>query len=413
MSDRGVSLTSLGVTMGLGAIGVLFIGPMTPQLTQRCGGAPKLLIVGLVIYCLARFGLAALSVASNEMLVPYITIIYIAQFSTSAVCEACCMSMVMACCSEADRTKANGILQASRAIGSMFGPPLGGLLYDHLGYVAPIMITAAPVCLMLLLLLFSVSIGSMPPYALDEAQSSGKDGKKGGGLSSCEVLRLPGVGLAAACFFIATFNLFYSIGFLQPFLSAEPKNIPPSAVGIILSLGMIGLMVGGGLSTVLEKKIGPIKTLGLGFLSLTIAFLFLGPSPLPPFSFLPDAAAWPQVTGCLLMQAGFGCSATVVPPLLMAFATAAGLNDEQASQQSAMIFVMMPGSSLFISPALGGLLADALGPKWAFTTCSMATTVASVLVMVPMSRLEANRARDKSDLAPVPADDEEEEGILE
>lgn len=407
ISARGVSLTAIGAATGLGAIGVVVVGPQVPKLIQRFGGGPNVLAGGTGTFLVMRCFLAGLDLVYDPtMIIAIMSLVYVFQFSAGATVEACTASIVMSCTEEEDRTKANGIVQAFRALGGVVGPPIGGVLYEHFGFAPPILIVVGLMAINYVVLLFMLFSGKMPPYALDDEQKDGKSDSK-------SILRIPVVALAGSCFFFGCSGLFFPITFIQPFLSAPPYNLGQTLVGFVLSMGFFGILLGGGSAAALEKKFGPVTALAFSFGEMALGYMVLGPSPLILSSILPVGEVWVPAVGNLIVQMGFGSTMTLTGPLCMSLAVACGRNKEDAAQQIGVITVLAPGLSLFVIPALGGLLADLFGAAWASTIGAIGFAVAGVLIVPSLAAMTRgmNLQHDAKEVATADDGEQEEEMI--
>ena len=135
MSELGGGVQTLGLMTVSFMLAQFIFAPIMGSLADRFGRKP-IILLSLAAFALANVGyLLAVSTTA-------IIIIRAAQGALSAGLYPSAMGMVGDLMPENQRGRWVGILSASYAAGFIFGPLLGGILYDGWGYAAPFVVSA-------------------------------------------------------------------------------------------------------------------------------------------------------------------------------------------------------------------------------------------------------------------------------
>ncbi len=136
LSELGGGVQTLGLMTVSFMLAQFIFAPIMGSLADRLGRKP-IIILSLVAFALANIGyLMASSISA-------IIAIRALQGALSAGLYPSAMGMVGDLMPERQRGRWIGIVSASYAAGFIFGPLVGGLLYDGWGYEAPFLVSAA------------------------------------------------------------------------------------------------------------------------------------------------------------------------------------------------------------------------------------------------------------------------------
>jgi MFS transporter, DHA1 family, tetracycline resistance protein len=173
------------------------------------------------------------------------------------------------------RSKRMGLIGMAFGLGFIFGPPIGGVAFKHLGDAGP-GIVASVLCAMNLILAFFILTESWKPNAhADAARRPRLEQWK-------HTLRQPTIGLLVIIFFLATFcftcfeitlGLVIANNFQLGFKTPEAISV---AGMLFMYCGIIGAFVQGGPIGKLVKKLGEPKLIAI---SLVLTGLSLAPMP--------------------------------------------------------------------------------------------------------------------------------------
>lgn len=264
LGELGAGVETLGFMTMAFAIGQFLLAPFMGSLADRFGRRP-LILISLAGEIIAN--ILFLLVSSTDL---YIGIRFF-QGAVSAGLLPASMGVVGDIFPENKRGQWTGILMGSYGFGFIFGPGMGGLLYDNLGFVAPFAVSAG---LALVALIFaSIMVPETRPAAARKAGSRGESstaGKTGIMASLPRPLYLFGALLTLD--FLAVFVF----AFIEPQLAFFLYN------GLKYSTSQFGLLVSGyGLAMVigqltlgrLSDWLGRKPVISLGFV-LNAGFYF-------------------------------------------------------------------------------------------------------------------------------------------
>ena len=136
VTELGAGVEALGFMTMAFAMAQFLLAPFMGSLADRFGRRP-LILVALAGFVMAN--VAFLLARSTGML----TTIRLFEGAITAGLLPAAMSVVADTVPEKERAKWVGILMGSYSAGFIFGPAVGGFLYDHWGFAAPFAISAA------------------------------------------------------------------------------------------------------------------------------------------------------------------------------------------------------------------------------------------------------------------------------
>ncbi len=135
LGELGAGVETLGYMAIAVAIGQLLMAPILGSLADRIGRRPVIL-TALAGVALANLGFLLIHSASGYIL------IRMAQGAVTAGLIPASISFVADAVPDTQRARWVGILMGSYGAGFIFGPALGGFLYDQWGFAAPFAVSA-------------------------------------------------------------------------------------------------------------------------------------------------------------------------------------------------------------------------------------------------------------------------------
>jgi len=228
-------------------------------------------------------------------------------------------------------------------VGSMFGPTIGGYLFEIGGFSLPFWACGG------LSLLLSVSCIFLMRNAEDAFQETAEDGKD---VTWKEILTAPGVGVSLSALVCAGTAWQWYAPSLEPFL-VQTYEVDSFETGLVfMAFGVTYTIFTPIAGFLTDKGVNSIYIIILGNFCILMSFIFLGPIPVLK-SVMGSQLA---VTVVSIGLQGLGSGATYLGTLLLMMkgATLAGLPDKE--QTRGMV------SSLWITAdCLGGYLGATLG----------------------------------------------------
>ena len=239
--------------------------------------------------------------------------------------------------------KATSLAESFFGVGSMFGPTIGGYLFDKGGFPLPFWASGG---FSLLLSVSCIFLMRNVEEAFEETAEDTKD------VTWREIVTAPGVGVSLSAMICAgTAWQWYSPS-LEPFL-VQSYGITSFQTGLVfMAFGVTYTISTPVVGFLTDRGLDGITTIIIGNLSILVAFILLGPIPVL------KAVTGPQLplTVFSVGLQGLGSGATYLGSLLLMMkgVRLAGLPDKE--QTRGMV------SSLWISAdCIGGYLGDTAG----------------------------------------------------
>ncbi len=349
----GVSALGL-MTMGF-AFSQFMLSPFMGSFADRFGRRPLILIA-----------LAGEVVANSAYLLAHAVPLYIAirffQGAITAGLLPSALGIVGDKVPEERRAQWTGVIMGSYGAGFIFGPALGGILFDHWGFAAPFAVSGSLALVALILALVMV-----PETKAQRVQKL----QIGGTLSGWKGLRatLPRSLSLFATLLIIDFIATFAFAFIEPQMAFYAYNqllLSPTQLGIIIGAYGLTMLLGqaflGNLSDQFGRK--PVILIGL----LLNGTLYLGLIYLKTFALLLPVA----------VLAGLG-DALFIPAIAAAY-----LDIAEPEHQSQVIGIKGSGAALagVAGPLLVAILSAWTAPQGIFAISVGATLLAFLLALV-------------------------------
>jgi len=273
-----------------------------------------------------------------------------------------------------------GFIMATRTLGIIAGPVLGGFLYLAGCWALPFTIGAMLLTCAFLFLMLVLSRRAPPRL------KAKKD------LTGLQLMKTGDIWLVC----IPMLCVCMMISFLEPswqgFLGRAPFEMTPSEIGIFLQQAVVVYMIVLIVSGMTMSCCGAAVQFMIGTILGGIGLLLLGPSPW-------FGGAIPQTEGTALMglmicYAGIGIVVPAMVPISLDIFEAAGYTQTQVAGASAAMFAIVIPAGNALGPPLGGFLIEVLhGLPWTATVyfcliASVAVPCVGVLVFKYAKRPE-------------------------
>ncbi|XP_075235423.1 MFS-type transporter SLC18B1-like isoform X2 [Lycorma delicatula] len=252
-------------------------------------------------------------------------------------------------------------LETCFGLGLIVGPTVGGILYQVGGYTTPFVVLGSA--------LFLSAI--MTAFVLPDHPDRDIDSKAGSSLM--QVIRIPGVLLAAASIIVTSMSIGFLSATLEPHL--RQFNLQPAVLGLMfvinggtyaLTAPCWGWLCDG---SRLQPKVATV----IGCILLIIAFLIIGPAPF--FNLKPSL--WLTIVG--LVMHGLGIAAQLVSSFTDALRTAIAYGFPNNLETYGLISGLWTSTfalGAFIGPSVAGILYD----TWDFPRATLFIVALSSIV---------------------------------
>lgn len=133
---HGVSQSSVGLIFACLAVGIGMTAPCMGRISAYMGGPSRVLVVGALLFCVGRVltGLLPVLVPDGLLMLVSSCAIFLVTGCAYALSEMGALSWVLSTAPSGQKVGALAILVSSRSTGMMLGPPLGGGLFDLIGW---------------------------------------------------------------------------------------------------------------------------------------------------------------------------------------------------------------------------------------------------------------------------------------
>lgn len=362
---KGASATEYGLVFGIFELVVFLISPFYGQHLNRIG--PKLLFNGGIFttgICAILFGF--LDQVDGHL--PFILLSFVIRIIEAMGNAAFLTASFAIIAKEFPENVATTFasLETFFGLGLIVGPTVGGALYEVGGYTTPFVVLGSSLFLSAVMTAFV-----LPDHAEHDVE-------KRHNANLTEVLKIPGVLLAAASIVVTSM----SIGFLSATLEPHLRQFKLSA----MVLGLMFVINGGTYALtapawgwLCDKKIMPKLASLMGCLFIIVGFCLIGPAP-----FLSNTTSlWVTVVG--LVFHGLGIAALLVSSFTDALRTSIGYGFPNNLETYGLISGLWTSTfalGAFIGPSLAGILYDSWGFQYASLSIVILSLTIGIVVLV-------------------------------
>jgi len=350
--NRGVTQGAVGMAFAALSVGMLIFALLMPKIMPIVGGPARTLGSGLALFGITRFLTAALPIfGTGTPLLSASLFVFFLQGCVYAFSEVGALTWVLYTAPPGKKTSAIGALTAARMMGGLLGTPVGGILFDVIGWVPTNILGGI---LLILPLYFVYDEVVKPIEALATESESGK-----------QLWDMPKFAVVIGVNLIGLTITYAPVPFVQPFFKSS-YGIGLSLFGIIFAvITFVSFGGGAALAPTMEEKFGSVDTIWVGIGIVTFGFLLIGPSPI--LWFLQGTGLWEGVLAFLLTFLGNSLIIISSPNWGLKMAAFYGLSEEEASVKTASYAIVSMAISQSLGPVPGAVLAHSFGVPWACT----------------------------------------------
>lgn len=371
LGEFGSGVEALGFMTMAFAIAQFLLAPFMGTLADRFGRRP------LILVALAGVVLANLAYLLVESTGAYIAVRFFQGAITAGLLPSA-MGVVADIMPEQQRAQWVGILMGSYGAGFIFGPALGGFLYDHWGFAAPFSLSAGLAFLGLLSAIFLVPETRSALVRPTVAALHPANGEASGWLAS-----LPRPLLILGTLLLLDFVSVFAFAFIEPqmvFYFYDNLGFTTTEFGLIVGGYGLAMVVGQTTLGRLSDRFGRRWIIALGF-SLNLLF-YLGMTVVEQF--------WPMFAVAII--AGLG--GALLAPALSAFYL-----DLTAEEHRAKVMGLKESSAALggvVGPLLVALASWWLSAQSIFLTSALVTGAAIALTLVVLRTRPGTASRTQS-----------------
>lgn len=342
---KGATATEYGLVFGVFELIVFAVSPFYGKHLNRIG--PKTLFNGGVFttgVCAILFGL--LDRVDGHY--PFITASFIIRIVEALGNAAFLIATFAIIAKEFPDNVATTFasLETCFGFGLIVGPTVGGILYQAGGYTTPFVVMGSA--------LFLSAV--MTAFVLPDHPDREEDSKSGASL--LQVLRIPGVLLAAASIIVTSMSIGFLSATLEPHL--RQFKLPPAILGVMF-------VINGGTYALTApcwgwlcdgRRLHPKVASVTGCVLLITGFSAIGPAPFLPM----PTTLWLTIVGLVIH--GLGIAALLVSSFTDALRCAIAHGFPNNLETYGLISGLWTSTfalGAFIGPSIAGVLYDSLG----------------------------------------------------
>ena len=381
--NKGVTVSQTGIVLSSVFITTILITPICGKYIQILG-ARNFLIIGSLIGGVGNILFGFLLFVDSHTL--FLTLSILIRVLT-AIGEACVApasyTLAGQQVSEDNRGKAIAVAETSFGVGTMFGPTVGGVLYDYGGFLLPFVVTG----------LMMVTVAVLGMLLLKESRFNTETDGDERNVSWWDIISSPGVAISVFGLMFAGCGWSWYLASLEPFLKHK-YHVSSSQTGLVfmvfgLSYTLFSPVVG----YLTDKGLNGLHAMIVGNFIIFLGYVFLG--PIPPLSSIGSLTITTVALGCQ----GLGSSFTYIGTLLfmMKGVMDAGLPDkEQTRGMVSSLWVIADCTGGYIGASLGSLAYDKVGFQTG-TVIVGGLLMSTVVIMTGYGLLLRNMARNQPD----------------
>ena len=133
--EHGIRESRVGLIFGVTSIGMGLIIPVLTQIMYKIGGPTVALLYGLVSFAIVRVLTACMPFLPDEWILAYSVVVFLITGGVYAFTEVGALTWVLNTAPPGYKVKALATLVGARTVGALFGTPIGGFLFDFIGWV--------------------------------------------------------------------------------------------------------------------------------------------------------------------------------------------------------------------------------------------------------------------------------------
>jgi len=343
---HGLTSTGIGVIFAAQPLSVMIGALCAPLVLERVGAFVTLRssILAQALFTLAMASVDRLAAGWLPFLIAC-TALRVLQGLACGFTETAAASLAMRSVSTQHIATAVGVVSASRGLGVVSGPPLGGVTFDSLGFAAPFALAA------LLMFILGCTMLVVVPLATHAPAPNATSNPP-----TWDLLRVSAVLVALVAMWSVHSSITFLAPTLQPFLTAPPFSLSPSAIGLVFMFCTIAFALMAALAGVISSIIGHAYQMMLGLLLIAVGYVFVGPAPwVIPFV---GTSMGVTVTALVLAAMGGGLAMVPATPLMISGSQAEGFSARQSMDGVAALATLAGSFGGVSGPLFGGCFAE-------------------------------------------------------
>jgi len=388
--SKGVSVSQSGLVMGMAFIATIVFTPFCGKYIHTLG-ARKFLVLGACVCGVGNltFGFLNKVNGSSAFFWSSLLIRIVVAAGESAMTPAA-YALAGQQVHRKDQGKAISLAESCFGAGTIFGPSLGGFLYEAGGFQTPFLVAG----------LSLLSLAGICALLLEDKSDLYTDLDNNQIVSWKQILLCPGVLISCFGLIFAGSSWSWYAATLEPFLQAK-YSLSSSQTGLCFTaFGAAYTIFNPILGYYSDKGMDGLLALVAGNTIIALAFLFLG--PIPQLSML-SGHLW--LTVASIGVQGFGSAFAYLGSLLymMKSARDSGLPDtEQVSSMVSSLWVVSDCFGGYIGSTLGSVAYDKIGFEMGTLVetgvLALVTIIISIFYFVNHSSCCSNGGSNDQDL---------------
>jgi len=350
---RGVTVSESGIVLGSAYLGTFVFTPFSGALIGKYG-IKRIFLAGVFIVAAGNLMFGFLTYVENRIL--YFTLSFLIRLIT-AVGEAVICPVAYPLGSnqvaEENKGKAISVVESFFGIGTVFGPALGGWLFNVGGFRFPFWsFAAAGIVIWIVALLF----------LKNKTSENSDSGVREVGWR--EVTRCSGIGVYIIGTALGGSCLAWYSASLEPYLF-DQFGLGSEDTGLVITANSITYtLIAPGIGFIIDMGFSPFNAVCLGSVTTMVSMLLLGPVP-----GISGIRTVPVVIISMIMM-GFGSASSLIGGLLGLLEVSSLQNLPQSDKTHTLIssmWLVFFSLGSFIGAGAGSFTYDSLGFSWSCT----------------------------------------------
>jgi len=343
LEKRGVDATMTGIIFSIMTASMFVLSPFVSY-PSRWFGRKAVFTAGLLIEAAGIVGFGFIDRLEGNTLIGVAVTLRIISGAGAAICETLSVSYLVDATPPGKLSKWFGLLEIFPGLGLMAGPPLGGFIFEYVGFLPTFLVNAG-------MLLVPVVLGVLwLPSDAEEGDDEEEDPIPLTKMLSYKWVWLGMLGSMLPC---------VSWGLLDTTLEfhLSPYKLTPSQVGLMFLIPAVTYLILSPPAGYICDWVGGKATSLAGLLFLVLGLLFLGPAPF----FMMPSFFW--VDSVSLLMIGVGSALATVPSLEIMVEAVEELGDNVNDEVSGLISSAIALGNT-IGPFMGSTLTEATSFGW-------------------------------------------------